>query len=126
MGKKKDIIVKLLDSLIKSESKTLEFDNKMVKAITGEAFANQFDATKFDNTDKLPQALKDRDFFVVHLGSGKHRFVKGIKLWYHAFEKIPAHSIFDWKYRKSILNETDTSEASILSLAVPHLRFGQV
>ncbi len=116
MGKKKDIIVKLLGSLIESGSKTLEFDNKMVKAVTGGTFANQFDATKFDNTDKLPQALKNRDYFVIHLGSGKHRFVKGIKLGYHSFEKIPLRNTIDWKYRKSILNETDTSEASILSL----------
>jgi hypothetical protein len=39
MGKKKDIIVKLLDSLIESGSRTFEFDNKMVKAVTGGAFA---------------------------------------------------------------------------------------
>lgn len=53
----------------------------------------------------------------MHLGGGKHKFVKGINNGFHVFEEIDASKIFDWKYRKSILNEFDTSESNILSVA---------
>lgn len=66
---------------------------------------------------KIPQILLDEDYFILHLGRGRHKFVKGINNGFHSFEDINEDNIFDWKYRKSILNEFDTSESNILSVA---------
>lgn len=115
-SKKAQVLEQILRELIENKSKDLSFDNDLVKTISGTTFKNQFDVTKLDNSNKLPSLLKKMDYYVIHLGSGKHQFVKGIKNGYHIFEEIPSKNIKDWEYRKSILNETDTSEASILSL----------
>jgi hypothetical protein len=80
-------------------------------------FGNPFDVTKIDSTDDLPQRLKQEDVFIVHLGGGTHRFVKGITTGYHIFAPITSSESFDWKYRQSLLNELDTSESNILSVA---------
>jgi len=77
----------------------------------------QIDVTKIDDTSKFPKILLDEDYFVLHLGRGRHKFVKGINNGFHSFEDINEDNIFDWKYRKSILNEFDTSESNILSVA---------
>ena len=79
-------------------------------------FGNPFDVTKLDNTSKFPQVMLDNDYFIVHLGKGKHKFVKGINKGFHRFEPIAPENIYTWKYRKSILNEFDTSESNILSV----------
>ena len=116
ISKKSQILEQILQELIEKKSKDLSFDNDLVKTISGTTFKNQFDVTKLDNSSKLPPLLKEMDYYVIHLGSGRHRFVKGIKNGYHFFEEIPSKNVKNWEYRKSILNETDTSEASILSL----------
>ncbi len=77
-------------------------------------FGNPFDVTKLDNTSKFPSILIENDYFLLHLGQGKHQFVKGIKNGFHHFEIIT--NIVDWQYRSSILNEFDTSESNILSV----------
>ncbi len=77
-------------------------------------FGNPFDVTKLDNTSKFPSILIENDYFLLHLGQGKHQFVKGIKNGFHHFEIIT--DIIDWQYRSSILNEFDTSESNILSV----------
>lgn len=98
--------------------KDLIFDNNLVKSVCQKHnFKNPFDATKLDSSNKLPAILKEKDYFIVHLGKGKHKFVKGINIGFHAFEEIEKANIFDWEYRKSILNEFDTSESNILSIA---------
>jgi hypothetical protein len=52
------------------------------------------------------------------LGEGRHQFVKGINNGYHRFEEIDRENeVIPWKYRKSLLNEFDTSESNILSVA---------
>jgi len=97
---------------------TMEFDNTLVKRVCKEVdFGNPFDATKVDNSSLLPDILRREDVFVIHLGGGKHRFVKGIQYGYHPFEEISDTERFEWKYRKSLLNELDTSESNILSVA---------
>jgi len=91
------------------------FDNDFVKVICKKHnFGNPFDATKLDNTSKFPNILLENDFFLLHLGEGRHKFVKGIKDGFHTFEEIT--DIVDWQYRKSLLNEFDTSESNILSV----------
>lgn len=95
----------------------LIFDNQLAKEVTGTEFSNQYDVTKIDTSAKLPAELRESDYFVIHLGGGRHQFVRGIKAGYHELEPIPAEDTIDWKYRRSLLNEVDTSEASILALA---------
>ena len=115
-NKKQQAITKIFQYLSGKGREPFEFDNNLVKEITGVHFSNQFDTTKFDATEKLPQILKDNDYFIVHLGGGKHRFVRGIREGYHSFELIPPTNVKPWPYKKSILNETTTGESAILSL----------
>lgn len=115
MGRKE----KVLEEIFKNSFKTKDFifNNKYIKDICEKyGFANPFDVTKLDNTEKFPEIMKQNDYFIIHLGNGNHAFIKGIKNGFHKFEKIDKVNIFDWKYRKSILNEFDTSESNILSV----------
>ncbi len=115
MGKKQEVISEIFN--ICKKRNNFVFDNDLVKQIsTKKAFGNPFDATKLDNTSKFPEILLQEDYFIIHLGGGKHKFVKGIKKGFHEFEEIQKENTFDWRYRKSILNEFDTSESNILSL----------
>lgn len=92
------------------------FDNELVKSISKKYnFGNPFDATKVDNKNKLPEILLENDYALIHLGSGKHQFIKGIDKVYHDFE--PIEKTIDWNYRKSLLNEYNSSESNILSVA---------
>jgi hypothetical protein len=116
MGTKQDVITDIFN--LCKKRKDFVFDNVLVKEVCKKrGFGNPFDATKLDDTSKFPQILLDEDYFILHLGEGRHRFVKGISNGFHTFEKIDNKKIFDWKYRKSILNEFDTSESNILSVA---------
>ena len=114
---KKQAVISEIFNLCKRNN-TFEFDNDLVKRVAQKhGFGNPFDVTKLDNSDDIPQDVQQEDYFVVHLGSGRHRFVKGISTGYHCFEPIGATETFDWKYRQSILNELDASESNILSVA---------
>lgn len=115
-GIKQDIIEEIFS--ICKKRKDFIFDNKLVKEISKKhGFGNPFDVTKLDTSKLLPDILLGEDYFILHLGKGKHVFVKGINKGFHSFEKIDSKNIFEWKYRKSILNEFDTSELNILSVA---------
>lgn len=116
MGVKQDVVTEIF-KLCKSRG-DFEFDNTLVKQVCKKySFGNPFDVTKLDDTSRFPQILLDEDYFILHLGKGRHKFVKGISNGFHVFEGIDGNRIFDWKYRKSILNEFDTSESNILSVA---------
>lgn len=116
MGTKQDVITEIFKLCKKREN--FVFDNTLVKKVCKKhGFGNPFDITKLDDTSKFPQILVDEDYFILHLGKGRHKFIRGIKKGFHIFEKIEKKKIFDWKYRKSILNEFDTSESNILSVA---------
>ncbi len=116
MGTKQEVILELFK---RCKAKGIwEFDNSLVRRVAGsKGFANPFDATKIDNSSVLPAELRSGDYFFVHLGEGRHRFVKGIAIGFHVLEEIRDSEIFEWKYRQSILNELDTSESNILSVA---------
>ena len=115
MGKKQEVITEIFKTCQRRNN--YEFDNTLVKDIAKKiGFGNPFDATKLDNTSKFPEILLDNDYFIIHLGGGKHKFVKGINKGFHKFEPIDKKDTFDWKYRQSILNEFDTSESNILSV----------
>ena len=113
MNKKNLVITEIFE--ICKEQNNFIFDNDLVKSICKKhGFGNPFDATKLDDTLKFPTILKQNDFFILHIGEGKHQFVKGIENGFNSFEKIT--SIVDWEYKKSILNEFDTSESNIISV----------
>ncbi len=115
MGKKQEVIAEIFNLCKKRNN--FEFDNDLVRTISKKiGFGNPFDATKLDNTDKFPDILIDNDYFILHVGGGKHRFIKNISNGFHTFEPIEKNNIYDWKYRQSILNEFDTSESNILSV----------
>lgn len=105
------------------------FDNNLVKSISKKCnFGNPFDVTKIDNKNKLPDILIKNDYAIIHLGSGKHGFIKGIEKVFHSFE--PVQNEIEWTYKKSLLNEYNTSESNILSVAnnqriLHHFLFGK-
>lgn len=115
MSKKQTVITRLYE-MCRARG-NLIFDNDEVKAIcTDVGFGNPFDATKIDNSAGLPDSLAADDAFVVHLGRGRHQFVYGISIGYHQFEPISGEQCYQWPYRRSILNNINTSESNILSV----------
>lgn len=122
---------KVIEELLKicKRKNDFTFHNDLVKAVSAKVgFGNPFDVTKLDNKAKLPDVLLKNDIAIIHLGSGYHQFIKGIDKLYHDFE--PIKKIQKWEYRKSILNQYDTSESNILSVAnnqriLHHFLFGK-
>jgi len=116
-GSKKQQVIEIIFDACKRRG-IFEFDNEFVKQVTGGVkFANQFDATKVDHSAKLPVKVREARYFILHLGQGRHAFVKGIDDGYHTFEAINEKDRIDWRYRKSVLNEADTSESNVLAVA---------
>ncbi len=116
MGTKQEVISRLFEFC--RQQNNYYFDNQLVKKISNEVgFGNPFDVTKVDNSSLLPENVREADYFIVHIGGGNHQFVKGVKFGYHQFEPIEEGEVFEWKYRQSLLNEFDTSESNILSVA---------
>lgn len=116
MGKKQDVLRDIFEHCLTHNE--LIFDNQLVKKFTAKhKFKNPFDATKIDNLSILPDEIKEQDYFLLHLGQGKHQFVRGLAYGYHQFAPIAPENCFEWKYRRSLLNEFDTSESNILSVA---------
>ena len=117
MGKKQEVLDELLTACLQSGN--LTFNNEQVRDICRRnGFRNQFDITKLDNRKVMSPLMVERDYFLVHLGKGgRHRFVAGIDRGFHRFENIPENAIVSWPYRRSVLNESNTSESNILSVA---------
>jgi hypothetical protein len=87
-----------------------------VKSVCVEiGFKNPFDVTKIDNISILPKTIREKDYALIHIGKGQHKFIKGIDKLYHTFE--PIEEQHDWMYRKSLLNDYNTSESNVLSVA---------
>lgn len=116
-SKKKQVLEALY--AVCKERGNFVFSNKEVKQACAQiGFGNPFDATKIDSSLVLPGALVSDDAFVIHLGKGNHRFMFGINSGYHRFEAVPDPSKIKWKYRRSILNNINTSESNILSVGI--------
>jgi hypothetical protein len=117
---KKQIIERIFD--LCQHKGGLEFDNDVVKEVLREAGSstNPYDMTKVDDLSKLPDKLVSSGYTVIHLGDGRHKFVKCLDKIYHAFEPVAASETQDWPYHPSILNDFSVSESSILSLANNH------
>ena len=72
MSKKQEVITEIFN--ICQKTNNYEFDNDLVKTISKKiGFGNPFDATKLDNTRIFPEILVEKDYFIIHLGSGKHK-----------------------------------------------------
>ena len=111
---KKHLVVEKVYQICKAENR-FEFDNDLVKKVAADVgFGNPFDATKFDSKSKLPATLLANDIAIIHLGGGMHRFIKGIDKVFHDFE--PIDSVQNWTYKKSLLNQFNSSESNILSV----------
>ncbi|MCC6844817.1 MAG: hypothetical protein IT283_00710 [Bacteroidetes bacterium] len=125
---KKDQVIEELFKICKRKNNFV-FHNDLVKDVCKKiGFGNPFDVTKLDNKTKLPDILVEHDYGVIHIGSGKHKFIKGIDKVFHDFEKI--QKTIDWSYKKSLLNQYNSSESNILSVAnnqriLHHFLFGQ-
>lgn len=114
-SKKQKVITAIFKFCV--ERNNLVFHNDLVKRLSKKYnFGNPFDATKLDNLDKFPDILIKNDYFIIHQGNGYHKFIKGIENAFHKFEKISPNDIVDREYKKSILNEYDTSESNMLSV----------
>jgi hypothetical protein len=117
---KKQIIERIFN--ICRQKNNFVFDNSLVRDVVKKigANTNPYDMTKIDDISKLPESVVLQDYFIVHLGNGKHKFVKGIEQIYHLFEDIEKNEIIQWRYRPSVLNDFSISESAILSLVNNH------
>ena len=112
---KKDQVIEELFKICKKKNNFV-FHNDLVKDICQKVgFGNPFDVTKLDNKTKLPDILVKNDYAIIHIGSGSHMFIKGIDKVFHDFE--PIQKTIDWNYKKSLLNQYNSSESNILSVA---------
>jgi hypothetical protein len=104
------------------EKNDFVFDNNFVKTILIQngSSTNPYDMTKVDDISKLPKSIVDHGYALVHIGNGRHKFIKKLNAIYHKFEKIKENEIIEWTYRPSILNDFSVSESGILSLINNH------
>ena len=115
MGKKRQTQILLFEQCRQSGIYT--FDNAQVKRLCEQTgFKNPFDVTKVDQSAKLPDEVRDAGYCIVHLGRGRHRFVRALDSWYHRFETMDESERHSWEYRPSLLNHTDESESNMISL----------
>jgi hypothetical protein len=127
MGKKQKVLTEVFQ--ICQQRGDYIFDNELIKDVCRRVgFKNPFDATKIDNKKILPDILIENDYAVMHLGNGLHQFIRGTDKIFHPFE--PIQHIIEWPYHKSLLNEYNTSESNILSVAnnqriLHHFLFGE-
>ncbi len=121
LNNKQTVITRLYEMCL--DRGRMVFDNNEVRQVCVDiGFGNHNDATKIDNSAGLPGRLWHDDIFIIHLGRegngpGRHQFVPGIANGYHQFENIPVERQYQWRYRRSILNNINTSESNILSVA---------
>ncbi len=114
-SKKQKVITEIFKFCVKRNN--FVFHNELVKKISKKHnFGNPFDATKLDSLNKFPDILIKNNYFITHQGNGYHKFVKGIEKSFHKFEPISSKNIVDKEYKRSILNEYDTSESNMLSV----------
>ncbi len=105
---------------VKLQGHPYVFDNRLaIEVSQGTGFKNHNDLTKIDTYDDLSDSMKVDDVFIAHIGGPnkteqKHRFVQGAKLAYHQLEDIPDPPE-ECQYRRTILDEIDRGEASLLS-----------
>ncbi len=113
-GKKQRVLSDLWQT-VRVKGEQYIFSNSQVEELCRKhGFQNKYDLTKIDASDILPENMVDDDVFIVHLGRGMHRFVKGIEKGYHNLE-APLKTI-NIDYVKHHLDSLDAGEAGLLSL----------
>ena len=130
MSKKEKLIIALFNRC--RERGKFTFDNDLVKEMSRPIdFKNQFDATKIDHSELLPDEIRDTGYCIAHLGKGRHKFIKELGAWNHQFEPITENEREQCKYKPSLLNHTDESESNIVSVAynqkiIQHFLYGDI
>lgn len=121
MGKKRDILENIF--LYCMGRGDLVFHNDLVREFCDEVnFRNHHDVTKIDRTELYPPSMqRGAGYFLIHLGDGWHQFIPNQSLAYHELEPIGVGESKPWPYVPSILNDFDSSEANILSVAYNQL-----
>ena len=115
ISKKKRVITCLFDHCKRVDN--LEFDTDLVREISREiGFKNIYDVTKIDQSEKLPEEVRNAGYCIAGLGRGYYKFIKGLDVWYHRFEPIAENEVVPWPYKPSLLNHIDDSESNIISL----------
>jgi hypothetical protein len=120
MATKKEIIEYIFKECERKNNFT--FDNDYVKDVLKKlnSSTNPYDITKLDTLEKYPDYVKNKNYALIHLGSGRHQFIKALDKLYPQFEDIKEKEIINFLYRPSILNDFAISESSILSTAFNH------
>ncbi len=113
-GKKKQVIAHLYN-LCSSRGSWIFTNDEVKRAAVEYGFGNPFDATKIDTKSGLPDEVINAGYCIAHVGKGRHRFIPELDKWYHEFEPIEKDEIYDWRYRKSLLNDIEAGEASVVS-----------
>ena len=121
MSKKREVLARLF--LECQSNGEYIIDRKDVRRVCDEVdIGNQFDVTKVDRSSLYPDVMRQgTGYFIAHLGKGRHQFVPNQSLAYHPFEAINQAESGVWEYVPSILNDFDSSEANILSVAYNQL-----
>ena len=121
MGKKQEVLARLF--LECQDKGTYVIHKEDVRRVCNDVgLGNQFDATKVDRSALYPDVMQQgAGYFLIHLGKGSHQFVPNQTLAYHPFETIDEAESGVWEYVPSILNDFDSSEANILSVAYNQL-----
>jgi len=121
IGKKKEIVRDLfLEVRERSENKDfMRFDNDLVKRYAGKlGFKNPFDVVKHDTQKTLPDEMIDESYFIIHLGKGKHAFLRGADCGFsgfHSFENIPQKDRTIWPFYQSLMSRISESESQTIS-----------
>ncbi len=94
------------------------FTNNDVKAAcirTG--FGNPFDVTKVDSFYDLTKRMREKNYFMFHLGRGNHAFIRGTQEHngYHEFESISGKDVISFHIKSRIVDSIGQSEAGTLS-----------
>ena len=105
LGKKRETVRELfLEAKEKASNEDfIVFDNDLVKkcaSMTG--FKNPFDVVKHDTQKTLPDEMISEDYFIIHLGKGRHAFVRGANCGFsgfRSFENIPQKDRDVWPFR---------------------------
>jgi hypothetical protein len=114
---KQEVLRRLFEEFQQRQSSV--FTNGDVKRIAQQiGFANPFDVTKIDSKDILPDEMRDGHYCIAHIGRGRHPFLQELQHWFHDFEHIDENERIRWRYRKSLLNDLDRGEASVISLVI--------